>query len=114
MNYKPVSENRGGYLAGVRRRTRWVHACQVGFLLAWLEGLTRRRCAGCIHRFQPFPIVGTLLDMSQNNLALHIGVTLYETLTGFLLGAVIGLALSIALWWSSFLHPAWQSPTWWC
>lgn len=105
MTDKPVSENRAAYLAGVRRRTRWVHACQVGFLalfLALWEGLTR---AGVLDAFivsSPSRIVGTLLDMSQNNLALHIGVTLYETLTGFLLGVVIGLALSIALWWSSF------------
>ena len=36
MTDKPVSENRAAYLAGVRRRTRWVHACQVGFLALFL------------------------------------------------------------------------------
>ena len=105
MTDKPVSENRAAYLAGVRRRTRWVHACQVGFLalfLALWEGLTRADVLDAFIVSSPSRIVGTLLDMSQNNLALHIGVTLYETLTGFLLGVVIGLALSIALWWSGF------------
>ena len=82
-----------------------MHACQVGFLalfLALWEGLTRADVLDAFIVSSPSRIVGTLLDMSQNNLALHIGVTLYETLTGFLLGVVIGLALSIALWWSGF------------
>ena len=88
------------------RRTRWVHTCQVGFLFScsWPCGRVLTR-VGVLDAFivsSPSRIAGTLLDMSQNNLALHIGVTLYETLTGFLLGVMIGLALSIVLWWSGF------------
>lgn len=92
-------------LPRVRRRTRWVHTCQVGFLFLFValwEGLTRVGVLDAFIVSSPSRIAGTLLDMSQNNLALHIGVTLYETLTGFLLGVMIGLALSIVLWWSGF------------
>ena len=105
MNDKPVSESRAAYLAAVRRRNRWVHTCQVGFLVLFValwEGLTRVGVLDAFIVSSPSRIAGTLLDMSQNNLALHIGVTLYETLTGFLLGVMIGLALSIVLWWSGF------------
>ena len=80
MNDKPVSESRAAYLAAVRRRTRWVHTCQVGFLVLFValwEGLTRVGVLDAFIVSSPSRIAGTLLDMSQNNLALHIGVTLY-------------------------------------
>lgn len=105
MNEKPLSESRMAYLAAVRRRTRWVHAFQIGILLVFValwELFTRVGILDAFIVSSPSRIVQTLLDMSQNHLALHVGVTLYETLTGFLLGVLIGLCLSILLWWSGF------------
>ena len=34
---------------------------------------------------------------------MHMGVTIYETLVGFLLGAALGTLLAIVLWWSAFV-----------
>ena len=41
--------------------------------------------------------------MSQNHLMMHVGVTLYETLTGFVLGVLLGVAIAVVLWWSGFV-----------
>ena len=41
--------------------------------------------------------------MAQNDLLMHMGVTIYETLVGFLLGAALGTLLAIVLWWSAFV-----------
>ena len=34
---------------------------------------------------------------------MHIGVTVYETLVGFILGVIFGTAFAIIFWWSSFI-----------
>ena len=52
---------------------------------------------------QPSRILKTFLHLTDNNLLMHIGVTVYETVVGFLLGTILGIAIAIALWWSSFL-----------
>lgn len=42
--------------------------------------------------------------MSQKAiLMMHVGVTLYETLTGFVLGVLLGVAIAVVLWWSGFV-----------
>ena len=101
----PVSPERAEYLRRRKRRKRQVLSCQIGilvsFFLLW-EVLAR---VGIIDSFilsQPTRVLETLLNMSQNHLLLHIGVTLYETLTGFVLGVALGLIIAVALWWSGF------------
>ena len=39
----------------------------------------------------------------QGNLYYHIGITLYETAAGFILGTIIGTVIAVILWWSDFL-----------
>lgn len=41
--------------------------------------------------------------MAQNGLYMHISVTVYETIVGFVLGVITGTALAVILWWSSFI-----------
>lgn len=52
---------------------------------------------------QPSRIVGTLLNTSKNGLLTHVAVTVYETLTGFFLGVIFGLSISVLCWWSPFV-----------
>lgn len=52
---------------------------------------------------QPTRILRTYFNMAQNDLLMHMGVTIYETLVGFLLGAALGTLLAIVLWWSAFV-----------
>lgn len=102
----PISAARRAYLDRVRRQKRLVLTCQLGFLIAFFvlwEVLAR---VGVIDSFilsQPSRIWHTLTRFSENKLLLHIGVTVYETLTGFLLGVIIGVFVAIILWWSPFI-----------
>lgn len=52
---------------------------------------------------QPSRIVKTFLNLSSNDLLKHIGITCFETLIGFVCGAVLGYVIAIVLWWSKFL-----------
>ena len=53
----------------------------------------------------PSRIINTLIDLFINgNLLYHIGVTLYETIIGFVLATMIGTIIAIALWWSDKLR----------
>lgn len=100
-----LSPQRRLYLKTEKRRRQRVLFTQIGILvlfIGWWEIAAR---VGLIDSFifsQPSRILDTYLNMAQNGLLTHIGVTVFETLTGFLLGAVTGTVLAVLLWWSPF------------
>mgnify|MGYP001218774786 FL=1 len=52
---------------------------------------------------QPSRIVNTIINLSKDgSLFLHTGVTIYETIIGFVSGTVLGTLVAIVLWWSNF------------
>ena len=52
---------------------------------------------------QPSRIVNTIMNLSKDgSLFLHTGVTIYETIIGFVSGTVLGTLVAIVLWWSNF------------
>lgn len=105
-NPPAVSRERTLYLHRKRRRTHLVHACQIGFLVFFFAQWEISARLGWIDSFilsQPSRILETLRNMSQNHLMMHVGVTLYETLTGFVLGVLLGVAIAVVLWWSGFV-----------
>lgn len=40
----------------------------------------------------------------ENDLIYHIGVTLYETISGFLIAVVLGYSIALILWWSESIR----------
>ena len=97
-NPPAVSRERTLYLRRKRRRTHLVHACQIGFLVFFFAQWEISARLGWIDSFilsQPSRILETLRNMSQNHLMMHVGVTLYETLTGFVLGVLLGVRFLI-------------------
>ena len=113
-NPPAVSRERTLYLRRKRRRTHLVHACQIGllvnaqfislvFFFAQWEISARLGWIDSFILSQPSRILETLRNMSQNHLMMHVGVTLYETLTGFVLGVLLGVAIAVVLWWSGFV-----------
>lgn len=105
-NPPAVSRERTLYLRRKRRRTHLVHTCQIGFLVFFFAQWEISARLGWIDSFilsQPSRILETLRNMSQNHLMMHVGVTLYETLTGFVLGVLLGVAIAVVLWWSGFV-----------
>ncbi|MEG1560695.1 MAG: ABC transporter permease [Clostridia bacterium] len=52
----------------------------------------------------PSRILKTICNLyNDGSLFLHIGVTLFETVVGFLLGTALGIGIAILLWWSPTL-----------
>ena len=50
----------------------------------------------------PINVIKTIISL-KNNLFLHMGVTLYETLLSFLLSIIIGLSISTLLWFKPII-----------
>ncbi len=52
---------------------------------------------------QPTRVLKTIITLSKDgSLLLHTGVTVLETVVGFLSGTILGTAVAIVLWWSEF------------
>ena len=53
----------------------------------------------------PSRMMVQLVDLFQNgSLFYHIGITLYETVIGFLVATILGTLIAIILWWSRKLR----------
>lgn len=101
-----ISEDRKIYLMKKRRRKRNILLMQIATLILFIALWEILANVGIIDSFlmsQPSRIVKTVLDMSSNNLLMHLGVTCLETIVGFLLGTIIGTLLACILWWSDFV-----------
>jgi NitT/TauT family transport system permease protein len=102
-----VSERHARFLRALRRRQLLVAAVQlllfVGFLALWQFAASMRLVDPFITS-QPTAIAQKLLELTNDgSLGYHIGVTVAETLVGFALGTVLGIAIAGMLWWWDFL-----------
>lgn len=53
---------------------------------------------------QPSRILKTIVTLSRDgSLFLHTGITVYETILGFLSGTILGTIIAVILWWSDFI-----------
>jgi len=62
---------------------------------------------GLINTFitsSPKLVLNTIIKIyNQNNLFHHIEITIYETMISFLLATLLGMLISIILWWNKFI-----------
>ncbi len=96
------------YLARGRRNLALVWVLRVG-ILALLLGVWEMVTAfGCVDPFltsSPSRIAKTIASLYlDGTLFYHIGVTLAETLIGFVIAVVIGCTVALLLWWSETLR----------
>ncbi|MBR5485214.1 MAG: ABC transporter permease [Oscillospiraceae bacterium] len=106
MDKSTVSAERAVYLKKQQREKRLITLCRIGFLLLFIVLWELAAAVGWIDSFilsQPTRIVKTLFNVADNDLHLHIAVTVFETLAGFALGAVLGCIAAVVLWWSDFV-----------
>ncbi|MBN7772593.1 ABC transporter permease [Clostridium aminobutyricum] len=106
MDNQQLSKERVTYLKKEKHRKQMIHIWQIGILFGFMAIWEIAADLGWIDSFilsQPSRIWNTCVNMAQNGLLVHIGVTVYETLAGFILGVITGTALAIILWWSSFI-----------
>ncbi len=81
---------------------------QIGILIIFLglwELLAQLNLINTLILSSPSRILATIGDLYQSgNLFYHIGITLYETVLGFVISIVLGCLVAIALWWSDNLR----------
>ena len=106
MDKKAISKDRRVYLRKQKMNKIAILTVQilivVGFIALW-EILANLGIIDSFIASQPSRILKTFMNLSSNDLLTHLGVTCFETIVGFGLGAMLGVIISIILWWSSFL-----------
>ena len=106
MNKLTVSKEREKYIKDHKKQKVVITCTQIAviiiFLVLW-EILARLNIIDSFIMSQPSRIWNTFMNLTSNDLLKHVGVTVYETLVGFLLGAFLGVIVAIILWWSNFL-----------
>ena len=105
MNY---STEHAAYLRSIRTHRRAVASMRV-FVLVLLLGLWELGARlGWFDVFilsSPSRVLAAVGRLwGEGSLFLHVGVTLYETVMGFLLGTGLGIFLAILLWWLPFVN----------
>lgn len=106
MREKYLSEDRKKYLKKIKKEKILITITQLFILSVFIIGWEILANQGIIDSFitsQPSRIFSTFLNLSANNLLEHLGITLMETLIGFIAGIILGIAIAICLWWSHFL-----------
>ena len=101
-----ISNERKKYIKEKRKRKNLIRLTQIAILVVFLgvwEILARKGIIDSFLMSQPSRIVSTFLHLTDNKLLMHVGVTVYETVIGFLLGTTIGIIVAVILWWSKFL-----------
>lgn len=103
---RTVSKEHEQYLKRIRRRNISIRITQIIILVAFLALWELAANMGWIDPFissQPSRIVNTLISLnSEGVLWKHVSITILETITGFVLGTLIGTLIAVGLWWSNF------------
>lgn len=106
MNKILVSKERKQYLKKQKCKKYMIWFTQVAILVLFLaiwENLANKKIIDSFIMSSPSRIWNTFMNLNSNDLMMHIGVTVYETAIGFLLGTGLGIIIAIILWWSDFL-----------
>ncbi len=102
-----ASERHGRFLRRLRFRQGLVILVQLLVLVAFLGLWQFAASSRLIDPFitsQPSAVLQQLMELTNDgSLRYHIGVTVGETLIGFTLGTVAGIAIAAFLWWWEFL-----------
>ena len=101
-----MSDERKKYLRKIKKQKILVFLTQTGILAVILilwEVLANNDVIDSFIMSSPSRIFQTFLNLTQNDLLLHIKTTCIETIIGFLSGTIIGSVIAIILWWSNFI-----------
>lgn len=106
MQKKSKSEERKRYLRKITVTKVSIFITQISLVILFIALWEILANKGIIDSFitsQPSRMLKTFMNLSQNGLLEHLGVTVYETIVGFLAGSILGVIIAIILWWSKFL-----------
>jgi NitT/TauT family transport system permease protein len=101
------SKEHKSYLKKIKFNNFLIRLTQVLILIIFIAIWQISSDKGIINSFifsSPSKVFETIISLYQNdNLLYHIWVTVYETLIGFSLGAIIGILIASLLWANNFL-----------
>ncbi len=106
MHKEKISEDRRKYLQKIRIKKASIFITQIAIVIAFIalwEVLANKEIIDSFITSQPSRVLETFINLSRNQLLMHLMVTCQETLVGFLLGTIIGIFIAMILWWSEFL-----------
>ena len=102
-----ISQKQLDYLKKMKKRKCLVRSTQVLILIVFFVIWEFSAQQNIIDPFlfsQPSRMISAMTDMATSGILFkHIGVTLYETVLGFLLGTIFGTLIAILLWWNDFI-----------
>lgn len=106
MRDKQISNNRRRYLRKILLNKIAIITTQITiiiiFIVLW-EVLANNKIIDNFITSQPSRIMKTFMNLSNNGLLEHLGVTCFETIVGFVSGTLLGIIIAVILWWSDFL-----------
>jgi NitT/TauT family transport system permease protein len=96
------------YLAGLRRNAVRIRVMQilliVVFLALW-EIAPGQQWVNPMLTSQPSAVLAMFVQLArENNLELHVWVTLKEAVASFVIAMVSAILIAMGLWWSNFLY----------
>lgn len=106
MREKNISKERQKYLRNIALKKTSIILTQLGIVIAFIviwEIAANKEWIDSFITSQPSRILETFMNLSENQLLMHLWVTCEETLIGFSLGVGVGIIVAIILWWSDFL-----------
>lgn len=101
-----ISNERKKYLKKIKLNKILVFMTQIIIVFLFIgvwEFLADKEIIDSFITSKPSAILKTFNNLTSNGLLEHIKITIIETLSGFILGALLGFIISIILWWSPFI-----------
>lgn len=96
------------YIRTKKMNTVFINAMRVIILVAFIviwEITAKYEIIDSFLMSSPSRIFNTLKNLfATNNLWMHIGTTLFETIAGFLIATTLGTIIAVLLWWSENLR----------
>ncbi len=95
------------FLKRLKLKTFLIHAIRIALLVAILllwELFAKYEVIDPFISSSPSRIIKTTGKLFKAGIIDDIGITLYETLVGFLLSTVVGTVVALVLWWSETLR----------
>lgn len=94
------------FLSRIKRKKRTIMITQIGLLIIGLilwEVAAHYKWIDTFLTSSPSAIWKLFLQyIREGQLFYHMGISVFETVVGFLLGTLLGVVVAIGLWWSDF------------
>ena len=101
------SQSQIDYLKKLKERKTLVTVFQISILILFFvlwEVAARMEWIDPFIFSQPSRMAEALVQLTATGeIFRHIGITVYETVVGFLLGTIMGTVIAVILWWNKFI-----------